>query len=105
IGNDGEQECEREHATANARHVSTTNSDQQPATSNQRPATSYGADGGGTRFLVACSNEYASSSSRGSLQAAPVKLTPNGPGFASNPAGNGGVGTFGTIANGTMIVG
>src|SRR5262245_28378962 len=39
---------------------------------------SYGAIAGGTRFLVACSNAYASSIRRGSLQAMPVKLTPYG---------------------------
>ena len=38
----------------------------------------HGADGGGTRRRVACSNAYASSISRGSLQAMPVKLTPYG---------------------------
>ena len=32
--------------------------------------------GGGVRFFVACSKANASSSSRGSLQAGPVKLTP-----------------------------
>ena len=35
----------------------------------------------------------------------PVKLTPNGAGFALNPAGNAGVGAFGTSANGTITVG
>ncbi len=55
--------------------------------------------------MVACSNEYASSMSRGSLQAMPVKLTPIGPGLASKPSGNGGVGVFGINANGTMTVG
>ena len=64
-----------------------------------------GVLGGGTRFFVACSNAYASSISRGSLHAMPVKLTPNGAGFASKPSGNGGVGAFGTSANGTMTVG
>ena len=43
--------------------------------------------------------------SRGSLQARPVKLTPNGAGLALNPAGNGGVGAFGTMPNGTITVG
>ena len=43
--------------------------------------------------------------SRGSLQASPVKLTPYGAGCASNPAGKGGVGAFGTVANGTITVG
>ena len=56
-------------------------------------------------FRVQRSNAYASSISRGSLHARPVKLTPNGAGFALNPAGNGGVGAFGTIPNGTMTVG
>lgn len=36
----------------------------------------YGADAGGTRFFVACSNAYARAISRGSLHAIPVKLTP-----------------------------
>src|SRR6476660_5609307 len=61
-------------------------------------------DGGTLRF-VACSNAYASSRSFGSLQAMPVKLTPYGVGLASKPAGNAGVGAFGTNANGTMTVG
>ena len=65
----------------------------------------YGADGGGARRFVACSNEYASSISLGSLHAMPVKPTPNGCGWALNPAGNGGSGAFGTIANGTITVG
>src|SRR6266481_1258050 len=60
---------------------------------------------GGTRRFVACSNAYPSSIRRGSLQAIPVKLTPNGPGLASNPSGNGGVAEFGTIPNGTTRVG
>src|SRR6266850_2529854 len=60
---------------------------------------------GGTLRLVACSNAYPSSMRRGSLQAIPVKLTPNGPGLASNPSGNGGVAEFGTIPNGTITVG
>ena len=33
----------------------------------------------------------------GSLHEAPVKVTPNGAGFAVNPAGNAGVGAFGTV--------
>ena len=37
---------------------------------------SYGADGGGTRRFVACSNAKASSRRRGSLHGIPVKLTP-----------------------------
>ena len=41
---------------------------------------------------------------RGSLQAIPVKLTPNGAGFALKPSGKAGVGVFGTKPNGTMIV-
>ena len=60
---------------------------------------------GATRFFVACSNAYASASSVGSLHAMPVKLTPNGVGFALKPSGNAGVGAFGTIANGTITVG
>ena len=43
--------------------------------------------------------------SRGSAQAMPVKLTPNGAGFASNQAGNAGVGAFGTSPNATITVG
>src|SRR5262249_28578549 len=69
---------------------------------------SYGADGGGMRRFVACSNAYASSISRGSLQAKPVKLTPNGAGFAPKVSGNGGAGAsgaFGVKPNGTMTVG
>src|SRR5688572_26185890 len=49
----------------------------------------YGAPGGGTRRLVACSNAYASSISRGSLHAVPVKLTPYGAGCSVNPGGYG----------------
>ena len=71
----------------------------------QSAATRYGNNGGGTRFFVACSNAYASSISFGSLHAMPVKLTPYGVGFALKPAGNAGVGAFGTNANGTMTVG
>ena len=48
----------------------------------------YGNNGGGMRFFVACSNAYASSISFGSLHAVPVKLTLNGAGFGSKPAGN-----------------
>src|SRR5438874_2125051 len=65
----------------------------------------HGALGGGTRRRVARSKAYASSISRGSLQARPLKLTPYGAGLASNPGGNGGAGAFGTIPNGTMTVG
>src|SRR5207244_13589329 len=65
----------------------------------------YGVDEGGTRFFVACSNAYASSISRGSLHAVPVKPTPKGPGCAVKPSGNAGVGAFGTIANGTTMIG
>lgn len=65
---------------------------------------SYGA-GGGTRRFVACSNAYASDNRRDSLHAMPVKLTPNGAGFASKPSGNGLIGALGTFPNGTMIVG
>src|SRR5688572_9535596 len=49
----------------------------------------YGALGGGTRRLVACSKAYASSISRGSLHAVPVKLTPYGAGCSVNPGGYG----------------
>ena len=65
----------------------------------------YGVDEGGTRRFVACSNANASPRSRGSLHAVPVKLTPYGAGLASKPWGKGGVGAFGTTANGTMTVG
>ncbi len=47
----------------------------------------------------------ASSRSLGSLQALPVKLTPKGPAWRRSPAGNAGVGAFGTSANGTITVG
>ena len=50
-----------------------------------------------------CSKAYASAIRRGSLQAMPVKLTPNGPGLAAKPSGKDVA--FGTIANGTMTVG
>ena len=68
----------------------------------------YGDDGGGARRFVACSKAYASSIRRGSLQAIPVKLTPNGDGFGLKPAGNGvaeGGGALGTVPNGTITVG
>ena len=52
------------------------------------PEKSYGNSGGGMRFFVACSNAYASSISFGSLHAVPVKLTLNGCGLGSKPAGN-----------------
>src|SRR5215472_13710517 len=66
---------------------------------------SYGALGGTTLFLVACSNPYASSNNLPSLHAIPVNATPKGCGFASKPGGNGGFGAFGTIPNGTITVG
>src|SRR5262245_38890220 len=70
------------------------------------PTPAQGAAGGGTRRLVACSNAYASSINRGSLQAIPVKPTPNGVGFAAKFSGNVGVvGAFGTRPNGTITVG
>src|SRR5262249_1645698 len=65
----------------------------------------YGVDGGGTRFFVACSNAYASSMSRGSLHAVPVKPMPNGGGLGSKPPGNGGLGALGTVPNGTTMIG
>ena len=65
----------------------------------------YGVDAGGVRFFVACSNEYASFSNVGSLQAIPVKLTPNGAGLALKLSGNAGVGALGTKAHGTITVG
>jgi hypothetical protein len=40
------------------------------------------------RLFVACSNAYASAMRRGSLHAEAVKLTPNGAGRGSKPAGN-----------------
>src|SRR5690606_7237080 len=43
--------------------------------------------GGAERFLVACSKAYASSTSFGSLHAEAVKVTPNGAGLGSKPAG------------------
>src|SRR3990170_3246263 len=69
------------------------------------PAVDYFGSDGGTRLFVACSKAYASSMSLGSLHESPVKLTPYGPGFASKPAGNGGVGAFGTMPKGTITVG
>jgi hypothetical protein len=51
------------------------------------PAIAVPSGFGGTRRFVACSNAYASSISFGSLHAMPVKLTPNGAGFALKPAG------------------
>lgn len=72
------------------------------------PWRDYGADGGGMRRFVACSKAYEISISRGSPQASPVKLTPNGAGFAAKASGNGGagaIGAFGTRPNGTMTVG
>jgi len=56
-------------------------------------------------LCVACSNAYPSLISVGSLQAIPLKLMPNGCGFASNPSGNGGFGAFGTMPKGTITVG
>jgi len=70
----------------------------------KRPTRAY-RNSGITRFLVTCSNAYASSINRGSLHAPPVKLTPYGDGSALNPAGNAGVGAFGTFAYGTITVG
>ena len=60
------------------------------------------------RFFVACSNANASATSFGSLHAVPVKLTLNGSGFGSNPAGNAFApvpGGTGTNAHGTVTVG
>src|SRR5437588_13000648 len=68
-----------------------------------RNPVTYGS--GATLFFVDCSNAYASRSNVGSLHAIPLKLTPNGCGFALNPSGNAGVGAFGTSAYGTMTVG
>ena len=44
--------------------------------------------------MVARSKLNASSINLGSLQAVPVKATPRGAGFASNPGGNGAAGAF-----------
>src|SRR5262245_52484745 len=49
---------------------------------------SAGVVGGGTRWCVACSNAYASPTSRGSLNARPENVTPAGPGSGLKPAGN-----------------
>src|SRR5919201_3873150 len=76
-----------------------------PDLSDPPDSTTHGNSEGATRFFVACSKAYAIDSSFGSLQARPLKLTPIGPGFALKPDGNGGVGSFGTSANGTMTVG
>ena len=65
----------------------------------------YGMSGGGARLLLACSKAYASAISRGSAQALAVKVTPNGAGFASKPAGKTGVGALGTMPNGTATIG
>ena len=68
----------------------------------------YGKSGGATRRLVACSNAYASSISFGSLHAVPVKLTLNGVGLGSKPAGNAAgpsPGGTGMNAHGTVTVG
>jgi hypothetical protein len=46
-----------------------------------------GNNGGLTRFLVACSNAYASAISFGSVHFVPVRLTPKGAGRGSNPSG------------------
>src|SRR5262245_26027364 len=83
-----------------------------------RRSARQGTEVGGTRRLVACSKANASSSSFGSLHAIPVKLTPNGAGFGSKPAGKGFAGgppgappppppkgTLGTKAKGTITVG
>jgi hypothetical protein len=64
-----------------------------------------GVDPGGTRRLVACSNAYASSINRGSLQLMPAKLTPKGARLASKPVGKAGLGAFATMPNGTRTVG
>ena len=55
--------------------------------------------------MVACSKAYASSISRGSLHAVPVKPTPKGAGFAWKVAGKAGFGAFGISANGTTMIG
>ena len=68
----------------------------------------YGNPGGGVRFFVACSKANASVISFGSLHAVPVKLTPNGAGFGSNPAGKALAPVpagIGSSAYGTVIVG
>ena len=68
----------------------------------------HGNPVGSERRLVACSNANASWMSFGSLHAGPVKLTPYGAGFGTNPAGNAFVpvpGGTGSNAYGTVIVG
>ena len=65
----------------------------------------HGRSGGGTRFLLACSNAYASAISFGSAHWPPVNAMPYGTGLALNPSGNAGVGAFGTIPNGTTMIG
>ena len=50
----------------------------------------HGKSGGAIRFFVACSKAYASAINLGSLHAVPVKLTLNGAGLGSKPAGKGG---------------
>src|SRR5437870_13329973 len=90
-------------ASADAATASTTASD--TARRFSMLTSRYGNSGGGKRSLVACSKAYASSINFGSLHAIPQTLTPYGDGSASNPAGNGGVGAFGTVAKGTITVG
>src|SRR5687767_11644826 len=64
----------------------------------------YGRTGGVRRF-VRCSNAYASSMRRGSEQAGPVNVTPNGIGFGLKPGGIGAPASFGTRPNGTTTLG
>src|SRR5437899_9914410 len=79
--------------------------DQRRGDQDNTNARHQGNAGGGTRRFVACSNAYPRRRSVGSLQAMPVKLTPNGAGFALKPSGNAGVGALGTRPNGTITVG
>src|SRR5262245_14208888 len=74
-------------------------------TANREPRTAnpHRNPGGGVLFLVACSNAYARRSSVGSLHAEPVKPTPYGCGFVSNPGGNGAGGVDGVAAGGVGV--
>lgn len=54
---------------------------------------------------VACSKAQANSSRCGSLQAEPMKLTPNSAGLPANPSGKGRVGSFGINPKGPITLG
>src|SRR5262249_36007952 len=83
-------------------------SDQSSRALRARDDFSHGKSGGAILFFVACSNANASAISFGSLHAVPVKLTLNGVGLGSKPAGNA-VGPLpagtGTKPYGTVTVG